>query len=166
MDRENANSSMLLLTLIRPADSLCPLVSAFLRQQGHEAVMCSTIYDVVSRVGKTPAHQPVVVIVRPAQIPPQAGRYLIRQVDTLRLIGWLDAEEHLSDRSLLPDAVGPMVMVSSLVQLKQAIDTFSKEMSRTFLEQRPQPLPGNAMPDPLTCDLSAAEVHALIGVNQ
>jgi len=162
MDRENSNSRLLLLILIRPADSLCSLLSAFLTKQGHEIVLCSSIYDVLTCLGKRSDHTNILVILRPSQLPANAGQYF----DNLHMIGWLDSEERMSDRSLLPDAVSPMVMVSSLAQLERAVSLISEKVAPKRLKQNPQPLPSATLSDRLDYDLSDAEINALLGVNQ
>ena len=165
MDRENANSNIHILTLIRPADSLYLSMCAFGPQQGCKTVMCSSIYDVLTRLSQIPTHQPVLLILRPALLPVAASRYLAQHFENLQMIGWLDAEERLSDRALLPEVIGSMVLVSSLDQLGHAISTFSKKCASESLNQSAQPVSGKVASDRLSYDLSDEEINALLGAN-
>jgi hypothetical protein len=165
MDRESANSNIHMLILIRPADSLHLYLSAFGLQRGYKTTMCSCIYDVLMQLGQTPEDQTPVLILRPASLSAAASQYLMQHFKSLRMIGWLDADERLDDRALLPDVVCSMVFVNSLEQLEHAICTLSKKGASEPLNQSAQSVSGNIASNRLDYDVSDEEINALLGVN-
>ena len=161
---ENSNSVVHVLVLARPADSVCAILTSALCQWRHAFSVHSTVYEVVSVIKDIPADQPLILIVRPAMLGPQAALFIERHLPNLRMIGWIDSGEKMSDCAITQTAVNGMVMASHLDQLRQIIYSFCKIMSRT------QPTPetaGSAFPeelDRLEYELSDDEVNALLGV--
>ena len=162
---ENSNSDIYVLVLARPADSICTILTSALCQWRHIFSMYSTAYEVVNGIKDIPAGQLPVLIVRPAMLGSQAASFLERQFPSLRIIGWLDSGERVSDCAIAQTMANGMVMTSHLDQLQQIIHSFRKKN----IPQN-QSLPNEVRAvfpeklDRLEYELSNDEVHALLEV--
>jgi hypothetical protein len=156
MDRENSNLDVRILVLIRPADSLHPLLSTFLRQQGHDYIICSSIYEVLRHLTKTPGHQTVLLISRPGMLSSEAENQINRHFKKLWTIGWLDDGEQLSDLIL-----ADMLTVSHVNQLGRIMEALFEKDCPESSRQVSEPMIAEAMNDRLRYEISDDEMNAL-----
>ena len=161
---ENTNSDVRLLVLVRPADSLCALLQSLLQETGAAYTVYSTVYELINGIHAISADQPLVLIVRPAMLGRQAASFLQRYFPRLRIIGWIDAGEHVSDTAIAHTVANGMVTAGHLEQLRRMVHMMSEPAS-------PNPsvseTPRASAPDTskeLEYDLSDEEVKALLGV--
>ena len=164
MCMENSNSGILVLVLARPADSVCAILASALRQWRYAFSVYSTVYEVVNAIKDIPAGQLPVLIVRPAMLGPQAAVFIERHFPDLRIIGWIDSGENVSDCAITQTTNNGIVLASQLDQFQQVIRSFYKTMPQN---QSALNAAGGAFPkesDRLEYELSDDEVNALLGV--
>lgn len=164
MDRENSNLDVRILVLIRPADSLHTLLSTFLRQQGYDYIVCSSIYEVLPYLIQTPRLQNVLLISRPGMLSSEAGNQINRHFTKLWTIGWLDDGEQLSDLTLKGNYWGSMLTVSHVNQLGQIMEALFAKDCLGSSGQIPAPMIAGDMNDRLRYEISDDEMNALLGV--
>ncbi|RKY09346.1 MAG: hypothetical protein DRP56_02735 [Planctomycetota bacterium] len=161
---ENINSIVQVLVLARPADSVCAILASVLRQWRYAFSVYSTVYEVVDGIKDAPAGKPLILIARPAMLGSQAAVFIEQNFPSLRIIGWLDSGEKVSDCAITQTAANGMVMMSCPQQLQQFIHSFCKTIPQN-------PPVSNAAredileeSDRLEYELSDDEVTALLGV--
>ena len=161
---ENSNSVVHVLVLARPADSVCAILVSTLRQWRYAFSVYSTMYEVVNGVKDIPAGQSLILIVRPAMLGPQAALFLEQHFPNLRIIGWVDSGEKVSDCAITQTTVNGMVMVSHLDQLQQVIRMLCKTIpqNQSVPDATPATFPKES--DRPEYELSNDEVNALLGV--
>ena len=164
MCMENSNSDILVLVLARPADSVRAILASVLCQWRHAFSVYSTVYEVVNAIKDIPAGQLPVLIVRPAMLGPQAAVFIERHFPNLRIIGWVDSGEKISDCAIAQTMVNGMVMVSHPDQFQQVIRSFYKTMPQDQSVPDRIPLVYPEESDRLEYELSDDEVNALLGV--
>jgi DNA-binding NtrC family response regulator len=150
---ENSNSDV--LVLVRPADSVCAILSAALRQWGFVFTIYSTAYEVVNAAKDIPADRSAVLIVRPAMLGLQVALFIERHFPNLHIIGWIDAGENVSDCAIAQTTVNGMITASHLDQLQQII---RRRCETRKPSNRPEEFGA------LEYELSDDEVNALLGV--
>ena len=161
---ENSNSVVHVLVLARPADSMCAILASAFRQWRYAFSTCSTIYEVVNGVKDIPVGQPLILIVRPAMLGPQAALFMERHFPDLRIVGWIDSGENVSDCAIAQTTVNGMVTASHLDQLQRMIRTFCKTVprNRSVSDMASADFPDKSgRPE---YELSDNEVNALLGV--
>ncbi len=161
---ENSNPDVHVLVLARPADSVCAILASALRQWRYAFSVYSTVYEVVNGIKDIPVGHAVILIVRPAMLGPQAALFIERHFPNLRIIGWIDFGENVSDCAIAQTTVNGMVLASHLDQLQQVIRTLCKTMPQN---QSVPDMAGTAFPkesEQLEYELSDDEVTALLGV--
>jgi hypothetical protein len=161
---ENSNSGIHALVLARPADSVCAILASALCQWRHAFSVYSTVYEVVNAMKDIPAGQVPVLIVRPAMLNPQAGLFIERHFPNLRMIGWIDSGENVTDCAIAQMAVNGMVMVSHPDHLQQVIHTLCKTIPRDESVSKTTGTEFSEESDRLKYELSDDEVNALWGV--
>jgi len=161
---ENSNSGILVLVLARPADSVCAILDSALCRWRYAFSVCSTVYEAVNAIKDIPAGQLPVLIVRPAMLGPQAALFIERHFPGLRIIGWVDPGEKISDCAIMQTTINGMVMVSHLGQLQQVIHSFCKTMPQSQAMPDVAPMAYSKEPDRLEYELSDDEVNSLLGV--
>ena len=161
---ENSNSGVHVLVLARPADSVCAILASALCQWRHVFSVYSTVYEVVNAIKDIPAGQSLILIVRPAMLGPQAAVFIERHFPNLRMIGWIDSGENVSDCAIAQMAVNGMVMVSHPDQLQQVIRSFCKTIPQNQSVPNTAGTDFSEESDRLEYELSDDEVNALLGV--
>ncbi|OQY08038.1 MAG: hypothetical protein B6I25_00025 [Planctomycetales bacterium 4572_13] len=161
---KNVNSVVQVLVLARPADSVCAILASVLRQWQYAFSVYSTVYEVVDGIKDTPAGALLILVARPAMLGSQATVFIERNFPNLRIIGWIDSGENISDYTITQTAANGTVMMSHPEQLRPFIHSFCKTVP-----QNPS-VPDVARedileePDRLEYELSDDEVTALLGV--
>ena len=161
---ENSNSGVHVLVLARPADSVCAVLASALCQWRHAFSVYSTVYEVVNGIKDISAGQSLILVTRPAMLGPQAAVFIEQHFPDLRIIGWVDSGEKISDCAIAQMTAKGMVMVSHPGQLRQIIHSFCKTMHQ---RQSVSNAAGSDIlkeSDQLEYELSDDEVSALLGV--
>ncbi len=164
MRSENSYSNIHVWVLVRPADSLFAVLPAFLREYRYAYSICPTLYHVLTRLGASGDCQPAALITRPAMLTAQAAAFLVRQYPRLRMFGWIERNECISDLALGPFADNAMIIVNRLSRLEGALAVFCKSLLDEQSRNTPQKqsLPSVGL-NPAQYELSDEEVEALLG---
>ena len=163
MCKRNSNSDARVLVLARPADSLCAFVAPALDQKGYTFSIHTSVCEVVATVENSSVFERFILVVRPEMLGLQAALYMKQRFPELKIIGWLDPHENISNWTIAQMTINGMVIVSCLEQLYQAIFLCSEEMyqvrpSEDVKKNHSQEL------EKLECKLSDDEINALLGV--
>jgi hypothetical protein len=161
---EDSNSGIHVLVLARPADSVCAILASALCQWRYAFSVYSTVYEVVNGIKDISASQSLILVTRPAMLGSQAALFIERHFPNLRIIGWVDSGEKISDCAIVQMTAKGMVMVSHPDQLRQIIHSFCETMSQ---KQSVSNAAGSDIlneSDRLEYELSDDEVNALLGV--
>jgi len=161
---ENSNSDVRLLVLVRPADSLYALLASVLRQGGCEFSVYATIYDLINGIREIPAGCPMILVARPAMLGPQAASFLERHFPNLRIIGWIDAGENVSDPAIARTTANGMMTAGHLEQLRQMVRSICETVSRSQSVPEARRVDSPDKFKELEYDLSDDEINALLGV--
>ena len=112
MYNESSNSDVCFLTLARPADTLTALVSSIVPRHRADITQCRSVYDLIAALQEIPQEQSAILITRPSMLAQPHLITALHQYPNLRLIGWLGADEKLSDPAVSSLSGQGMVMVS------------------------------------------------------
>ena len=105
----------------------------------------------------------LILVVRPAMLGLQAALYMKQRFPELKMIGWVDLYENISNWTIAQMTINGMVIVSCLEQLYQAIflcggEIYQVRPSEDVKKNHSQEL------GKLECKLSDDEINALLGV--
>ena len=157
MLNENSNSDVHVLVLARPADSVCAIWVAALRQWDYTFSVYSSIYEVVNAAKDMYVSQSAILIARPAMLGPQAADFIERHFPNLQIIGWIDAGENISDCAIARTTANGMMTASHLDQIQRVIHRHCETM-KPLVSSMPN------QSNRLEHELSDDEVNALLGV--
>ena len=160
---ENSNSDRCLLVLARPADSISEVVAPIFRRCGYSYINCSTIYEVVNSIKDIPAGQPVILVVRPAMLNPQAAFFMKQSFSNLIIIGWTDSDENGADQAISQATAKGMITVSHPAQLREIIQMHLKTDTRIPSSLNSIRQEGMGRSERLEYELTDDEVAALLG---
>jgi hypothetical protein len=95
---------------------------------------------------------------------PQASLFIEENFSNLRVIGWVDPDENISNPLLAQMMISGVIIVSCINHLRQVIHSYRKIKSknRTSIGITEQVVPQE--PEKLEYELSNDEVNALLGV--
>ena len=161
---ENSNSSVHVLVLARPADSVCAILASALRQWRCSFSMYSTVYEVVNGIKDISAGQLFILVVRPVMLGLQAAVFMEQHFPNLRIIGWIDSGEKVSDHTLTQTTANGMVMVSRPDQLWRIIHSFGETIPQNQSVSNVAEAVFPEESNRLEYELSDDEVNALLGV--
>jgi len=164
MRKESSNSDVYLLVLGRPADPLCTLLSVFLSRKQYAFSVCSSIYQVILELEAVSGSQNVILVTRPAMLLSQAAVFLSRRFPNVRMIGWLDSNENLSDLAAAQVMESGMTVVCSPDQLHsvaRSLGPFGLQRASSS-EARKEQVAEKL--DPMEYKLCDDEMNALLGV--
>lgn len=163
--KESSNSDVYLLVLGRPADPLCTLLSAFLSGKQYPFTVCSSVYQAIARIETVAGNQSVVLVARPAMLISPAAEFLSRRFPNLRMIGWLDSNENLSDITAVRVITSGMTLVNSCDQLHAIIQAgFTCRFQKCPAEPDGAKTGIGDKLDPMEYKLCDDEMNALLGV--
>ena len=154
---QNSNSNVHVLVLARPADPMCAIWVAALRQWEYTVSVYSTAYEVVNAAQGVRVSQSVILIARPAMLGPQAAVFIEQHFPNLQIIGWVDSGENISDCAIARTTANGMMTASLLDQFQRIIHLHCKTM-KPLVSSMPN------QTDRLKYELSDEEVSALLGV--
>lgn len=160
---ENSNSAIHVLVLARPADSVCALLTAAMGQWRYEFSVYSTVYEVLSTVKVSPVDVPLILVVRPIMLGIPAALFMYRHFPNVRMIGWMDPDENVSDYMITQMTINGMVLASRIEQLQQIIDAYNTiALIRPVPDTEEMTYPEQS--DRVEYELSDDEINALLGV--
>ena len=161
---ENSNSGVHVLVLARPADSVCAIWASALCRWRYAFSVYSTVYEVVNRIKDISAGQLLILVTRPAMLGPQVALFIEQYFPNLRIIGWVDSGDKVSDYVIAKMAANGMVMASGPDHLQQIIRSFCKTIPQNQSVPAGIPSAFSEESDQLEYKLSDDEVAALLGV--
>ncbi|MBP8605302.1 MAG: hypothetical protein KBI46_05605 [Phycisphaerae bacterium] len=158
LDKSHSNNGCVII-LARPADSLCLVLPAFLREYRFVCTVCAHIYEVLIQLNASEIIRPAVLIVRPSMLTAESLAFLGRQYPKLHIIGWLEREERLSDLSFGSNKGHIIPMTAGLKQLERMLKTLCR-LGSVQDKQQPNEM---RMLEHTRDVLTEQEVEALLG---
>lgn len=157
-------SDVRILVLSRPADSVCTQLPLFLQSHGYAFSQLFTIYQVINQLQSLSDHETAILIARPVMLNRQAMQFITEHFPKLKIIGWCESRDNMSDHLFAHAAGAPIVQVSNTSQLADALLALdkSKGQQRHGDPVQREPAKRNSS-DRLEYKLTDEELMSLLG---